>query len=265
MKMLRPQHLAISVLGSATLTFLAACGSSSSSSPSSPPPATSANATASLDFTTSVNPILTASCAGAGCHGQGSPNGAFVDDQANFVAVGGQVMTRITATDPTLVMPPSGVPETLSATDRTTLETYLEQQGIPAPAAATPVVTQSATATGTSTGTATTTMASTGTSTATSTGSSLCSSVSAAAVTAGQAMTLTQFDQVLRNDCAGAGCHSTGSAQTPFVDNTADLQEQTVVAGMLVDVQNGTMPLGSTLSATDKAAIEGYICGHFSL
>lgn len=42
--------------------------------------------TTALSFSTDINPILTTSCGTSSCHGSGSTNTIFVDNEANFKA-----------------------------------------------------------------------------------------------------------------------------------------------------------------------------------
>ena len=84
-----------------------------------PPPATA------IAFT-AVNSILKASCDGSGCHGTGSTNGAYVDNDANFKSFKDDIIERIgRAAGASGVMPPTK--SALSDANNATLIRYLNQ------------------------------------------------------------------------------------------------------------------------------------------
>ena len=246
--------------GSSTKTAAPAgsspAGSSPEARPADPASSTSSSAQATpaavTGFAADINPLLKASCAGALCHGAGSPFGAFVGDEAIFLSKGASVLDRITTTGPS-IMPPVGTSKSLSESDRQLIVTYLGQQGISAAAAA--PADPAADPASPSPQTPPPTSAQT----------KLCAEVSATDKAAGLALTFAEVNAVATPSCGGGGCHS-GAAPHGFTDHAETWDSQTSAAGILVDIKTGAMPIGGrTLSTQGRGLIFSYICARHDI
>ena len=84
-----------------------------------------AETTSAVAFS-SVSTIIENSCGTASCHASGGLSTEYVDNEANVTEDAATIITRLNATDAT-VMPPSSASQTLSASDKASLISYLEQ------------------------------------------------------------------------------------------------------------------------------------------
>ncbi len=82
--------------------------------------------TSAISFST-VNPILTSSCAGSTCHSSGSAYTQYVDSQTNFDSNKSTIKERLNSSDSSLVMPKPDSGLTLSSADKQTLIDYIDQ------------------------------------------------------------------------------------------------------------------------------------------
>jgi len=266
-------------IGTAGLAFLAltsACGESQTVSSKRTPEVTggqqdaaaasgtqansktpAASGAQAISFALTVNPLLSRGCGGSSCHGAGSSSGAFVGHEDTFVAAGSEVLKRLASTDKSLMMPLYGFPVTWSAADSKVLSSFLQQQGINAAGSSTTTVGD--TGGGVDGGDGGDPPTSTPVPVQT---KKLCADVTPSQKTSGAAMTFDQVTVIFKASCGAAGCH-VGAAPHGFVGRPESLQDQTYAAGIVIDIQNGSMPKTGIMSAADKAAAIAYLCARF--
>lgn len=212
-----------------------------------------------LDFSLHVNPALKSSCGGAICHGAGSAYGIYIDREDLFLAAGPQVIDRLTTNDVKKVMPKAGFPVQLKSTDKTTLLNYLKERGVVA-------ATNSGTSANSGSGGVGSGSPTPAPSPSASPGFSqppptkLCANVSAAEKAMGAAMTFTEVTAIFTPNCGGGGCHSGAPLPRGFVGQESSLQDRIYSAGIVLDIQNGSMPKGRSMSDADKKAAIAYLC-----
>ena len=209
-----------------------------------------------LDFNTHINPVIKSSCGGSICHGAGSAYGVYIDREDLYNAAGPVVLDRLATTDIKKVMPKYGFPIQLKSTDKATLQNYFKERGIVASAAPK--------------GTGTTGPGTSGPPSPTPTPGftqppalKLCVAVTPAQKATGLAMTFTQVTSIFTPNCGGAGCHSGVPLPRGFVGQASSLDDQTYSAGIVIDIQNGSMPRGRTMTPADKEAVINYLCARY--
>ncbi len=206
-------------------------------------------------FLADVNPVLKKSCGDSFCHGKSSPFGAYVDDDAVFLANGSDVLQRL-AMSGTGQMPPPGGKQTLSDADRQVIESFLVGQGISKPGS---------TGNGSTDDGDDTDDGNPQTPIVVGPQAKLCADVSASDKAAGLTMTFDEVNVAAVRSCGGGGCHI-GAAPHGFTDHPETWNDKSYATGMLVDIKFGSMPkAGRTLSAADRAAIYSYVCARHDI
>ena len=112
------------VLCLSLVLFIGGCGGDDSSSNETPQPPPQQSA-ADKEFASDIQPILTANCAGSGCHTSGKERDQVIVNAANFV--GSEAKNRLAGAS----MPPSGSPQasTLLPAMRGKLITFINKHG----------------------------------------------------------------------------------------------------------------------------------------
>lgn len=105
------------------IVMLISCGKSSedSSYPPAPQPQPQPGNNSTAEFNSSIKPILTKNCAGAGCHTSGKARDAIIQTATNFIA--SKAAAEIQGGE----MPPSASPQAaaFSASDKSTVLAFI--------------------------------------------------------------------------------------------------------------------------------------------
>ena len=92
----------------------------------------------------------------------------------------------------------------------------------------------------------------------------LCAKVTTADKAAGLALTFAAYTAATTANCGGGGCH-VGALPHGFVGDLATSQDAAYSTGILVDLSNGTMPKGRTITPADQAIITNSLCARLNI
>jgi len=104
------------------IAMLISCGKSSDdSSYPAPTPQPQPGNNSAAEFNSSIKPLLTKNCAGAGCHTSGAARDAIIQTSTNFIA------SKAAAEIQGGLMPPAASPKAaaFSATDKSTILAFI--------------------------------------------------------------------------------------------------------------------------------------------